>query len=137
MKSLYVETSALLAWLLGQKSGREVRAAIDGSEAIVTSALTFLEVERAVTRGTVSGVVREADAQRVRGAVARVQASWIVMTITSDVLARAGRSFPIEPVRTLDAIHLATALAFAEALPDVEVLSLDERVVSNARAMGL
>lgn len=59
------------------------------------------------------------------------------MTITEDVLSRAARGFPIEPVRTLDALHLATALAFTAVFPDLEILSLDRRITDNARALGL
>ena len=137
MKTFYVETSALLAWLLGQKRGPEARAAIDAAETVVTSALTFAEIERALARGVALGALREADARRARGVTARQRRAWVVMAITDDVLGRAGRPFPVEPLRTLDAIHVATALAFAEAFPDLEVLSVDERVTSNARALGL
>jgi predicted nucleic acid-binding protein len=137
VKTLYVETSALLAWLLGQKRGSEARAAIDAAETVVTSALTFAEIERALSRGVALGALREADARRARGVAARQRRTWIVMAITDDVLGRAGRPFPVEPLRTLDAIHVATALAFAEAFPDLEVLSVEERVTSNARALGL
>lgn len=59
------------------------------------------------------------------------------MSLTAQVLARSGGVFPVEPVRTLDAVHLATALAFAEALPDVAMLTLDRRVSANAAAIGL
>jgi hypothetical protein len=40
-------------------------------------------------------------------------------------------------VRTLDAIHLATALAFTEVFPDLSVLSFDERIVENSRELGI
>ncbi|MFN7967352.1 MAG: hypothetical protein U0V87_16885 [Acidobacteriota bacterium] len=86
------------------------------------------------TRG---GELREGDVHRLRGHVARQRATWIVMTITEDVLSRAARGFPIEPVRTLDALHLATALAFTAVFPDLEILSLDRRITDNARALGL
>lgn len=45
--------------------------------------------------------------------------------------------FPNEPVRTLDALHLATAVLFREALGSVTMVSLDERVRSNASGLGL
>ena len=59
------------------------------------------------------------------------------MSLTTGVLARAGRAFPVEPVRTLDAIHLATALEFLAAFPDLAILALDRRVLANAIALGL
>ena len=45
--------------------------------------------------------------------------------------------FPHEPVRTLDALHLATAAIFAQALGSLCVASLDDRVRTNAKAMGM
>ncbi|MBI3795873.1 MAG: hypothetical protein HY268_02755 [Deltaproteobacteria bacterium] len=43
---------------------------------------------------------------------------------------------PLEPVRTLDAIHLASALFLRESFPDLLILSTDERVRHNALPLG-
>jgi hypothetical protein len=59
------------------------------------------------------------------------------MTVSDEVLRRAGRTFPVEPVRTLDAIHLATALEFTAVYPDLRVLSYDRRIRGNAEALGI
>jgi hypothetical protein len=53
------------------------------------------------------------------------------------VVDRARASFPDDTIRSLDAIHLATAVVVAASVPDLEVLSLDERVRANAAALGL
>jgi hypothetical protein len=39
-------------------------------------------------------------------------------------------------VRTLDAIHLASALFLRQSFPDLEIVSADERVVANAALLG-
>lgn len=137
MTALYVETSALLTWLLGQSGADEVRQKIDAADTVVTSALTFVEVERALVRAEQERLLRGADAQRLRGLMERTRAPWLAMGVSEEVLARAGRPFPVEPVRTLDAIHLATALAFTRAFPDLRLLVLDRRVAVNAEALGL
>lgn len=64
-------------------------------------------------------------------------AHWTLLSIGHAVIDRARRPFPAEPVRTLDALHLASALNAAEALDDLTVLSLDRRVRSSASALGL
>ncbi|MBI2346165.1 MAG: hypothetical protein HYV03_04650, partial [Deltaproteobacteria bacterium] len=64
-------------------------------------------------------------------------AQWHIMEITAEVRARAGRPFPSEPIRSLDAIHLATALEFVRAFPDLTVLSFDDRVLRNLAPLGL
>jgi len=50
--------------------------------------------------------------------------------------ARSRRTFPCEPIRALDAIHLATALAVRNLSPEVQVLSFDERIRDNAASLG-
>ncbi len=137
MSSLYLETSAVLNWLLGQARADEVRESVDAAEAIVTSALTFTETERALVRAENEGILRAADGQRLRGLLQRASAGWMRMMISEEILSRAGRPFPVEPVRTLDAVHLATALAFSKAFSDLRLLSLDRRLLDNARALGI
>lgn len=50
--------------------------------------------------------------------------------------ARAEQSFPVEPVRTLDAIHLASALLLRHSVPDLVVVSTDEHIRTNASQLG-
>jgi predicted nucleic acid-binding protein len=52
------------------------------------------------------------------------------------VVDRARQPFPAEPIRTLDALHLATAVQARSLVPDLALLSLDRRVRACARAMG-
>lgn len=137
MSAIYLESSAVVHWLLGQSRAAEVRQRVDQAKIVLTSALTLTESERVMIRAEGQRLLKGGDAQRLRGLLNRVQASWTRMAVTSDVLARAGRAFPVEPVRTLDAIHLATALEFVATYPDLRILSFDERVRSNAEALGI
>ncbi len=57
------------------------------------------------------------------------------MAIGLAMIDRARRPFPVEPIRTLDALHLASALGAKETLDDLALLSLDHRIRSAARAM--
>lgn len=52
------------------------------------------------------------------------------------MVTRAGQPFPVEPVRTLDAIHLATIQSLGETPQLVTVITRDQRVARNARALG-
>jgi uncharacterized protein len=130
----YVETSALLAALLEQDTA--ARNALRGKRRRVTSALTFAEASRALVRARV--------AQHLTPADERVALRWLqtfrrrcdVIAITDAVLARAGRPFPAEPIRTLDALHLATAELLGEPPQLITIVTRDSRVIDNARAMG-
>jgi hypothetical protein len=59
-----------------------------------------------------------------------------VVAITQDVLERVKRPFPVEPVRTLDAMHLATIEILGEPPALVTVLTRDARLRENAIALG-
>jgi len=69
-------------------------------------------------------------------AVREVLASVAFVEMAPTVLARAVEPFPVEG-RTLDAMHLATALFLAERRQDVVVATYDERMRAAARAVGL
>lgn len=58
------------------------------------------------------------------------------MSVTEAILTRAGRPFPAEPIRTLDAIHLATAEALGESPALVIIVTRDLRIRENASALG-
>lgn len=137
MNAIYVESSALLAWLFGEPDATGVIRILSEAEVVATSSLTIAEAERAVHRAVAGRLVKETTAHKLRGLLAHEASKWIAMSVTTDVLTRAGRAFPLEPVRTLDAIHLATALAFIDAFPDLKILTLDRRILDNATSLGL
>jgi predicted nucleic acid-binding protein len=62
---------------------------------------------------------------------------WFIMNVDEAVVFRASRDFPIEPVRSLDALHLATALEYQKLYPHCRILSLDKRIRENADALGM
>lgn len=137
MSAVYLETTALLDWLLGQSRGGQVRKTLDAASVVATSELTLTEAERALVRAEHEQLLTGGDGQRLRGLLQRSRNAWMLMTVSEEVLARAGRPFPVEPVRTLDGIHLATALVFTRALPELRLLSFDRRITENALALGL
>ena len=134
---LYVETSAILRVLLKEKSFEKTAKLIEEAKICLTSSLTYLECRRAIARLTKSSLISEARASELLGIVSVVESAWHNMEITKDVQIRAGKSFDREPVRTLDAVHLATALQFRTGFPDMKVLSYDQRIISNSKVLGL
>ncbi len=69
--------------------------------------------------------------------VSALVAACRVIPVDDEILARAARAFPVEPVRTLDAIHLAALLRARTVSPRLALLSLDERVRVNAAELGI
>ena len=132
----YAESSAVLAWLLGEPDGEGVRDTLREATRVVASVLTGVESARALARGVASSRLTSADELTVLRLLDTAERSWVVLDVTARVLDRARARFPREPVRTLDALHLATAALFHEAIGSVTMVSLDDRVRSNARGLG-
>jgi predicted nucleic acid-binding protein len=129
----YVETSALLRVLLD--GDEALRPELSG-EGLVTSALTFLEAARAISRARGE---RRLDAQEAREAerpLSAFERSCDILALEDEVLRRAREDFPVEPVRSLEAIHLASIRLLDDDLGGLDVASSDDRVRGNARALG-
>lgn len=133
MSRLYLETSALLRALI--EGDAALASAIEAYESIVVSALTIVEAERAVARAKRE---RRIDSSRQRAALGRVRdlERGNVLALDDEVLRRARRQWPVEPVRTLDAIHLASLEVCGEDLGEVDAASVDNRIRENARSLG-
>jgi predicted nucleic acid-binding protein len=130
----YVESSALVAALLERNPA--ARSAVGMRGRRVTSALTLAETARAILRARVAGrLTPEQERASVR-ALRRFERRCYVVSVTDAVLARVRRPFPIEPIRTLDAVHLATAELLGEPPPLMTIVTRDSRVRENAEALG-
>jgi predicted nucleic acid-binding protein len=134
--NLYAESSAVLAWLLAEETSPAIEALLDGAEWIVASDLTLAECSRCLIRAHATGSLSELEMTRRRNALEASSAHWSLLRIDRDVLERARRRFPGEPVRTLDALHLASALAARSGVPDLVLMSLDQRIRDNGAALG-
>jgi predicted nucleic acid-binding protein len=135
--NIYAESSAVLSWLLGEEQGTLVRDVFTKSKTVITSELTLIECERVLVRATLLKLMTEAEAADRRAALYEAAGSWHLMSLNQSVSDRSKRAFPAEPVRTLDAIHLASALVARSALAGLAMLSLDNRVRDAAHELGL
>jgi predicted nucleic acid-binding protein len=134
---LYAESSAVLAWLLNESSATEVRRLLSGAEIIVASDLTLIECSRVLVRAVALGELNEAEAADRRAHLANAAARWHILHIGSEIVDRAKHPFPEEPIRTLNALHLASALTARAAVAGLKVLSLDDRLRASADKLGL
>lgn len=122
---------------MGTGDAPALQDVLASAQAVVTSSLTSTEVARTLRRLVATGVV---EAQVGDASWARYSATipyWHFYGVTDGVLARASQPFPREPVRTLDAIHLATAALFALEVTPPIVLSVDHQLRANAQALGM
>jgi predicted nucleic acid-binding protein len=121
---IYLDTSVALAHLLAED--RHPPDAL-WTEVLVSSRLVEYELW---TR------LHARDLARSHGDAARALLARLAMLELSPViLARAREPFPV-PVRTLDALHLASADFLREQKQEIQIASYDDRMTSTARKMG-
>ena len=124
---IYVDTSAALLVLLGQEGAASAQAFLNrlaSRERVTSSVLLQIEMMRALHRERLSLTI----AQELLDGVE-------LMPINDDVVERACAM--TEEVKSLDAIHLATALLLDDPRDPVTVFTHDVRLADAARSHGL
>lgn len=130
----YLDASVVLRLVLGEPGQLAQWTTV---ERAVASALTEVESLRTLDRMGRRGALAVGDVAERRGAVFRLLEACEVVDVTRAVLRRAAEPFPT-PLGTLDAIHLATALAWRDATGDALVVATHDRELATAAsAMGL
>lgn len=130
----YLESSAVLAALLEQDASALRALRVPGRR--LTSALTLTETNRAVVRARVTGRLSATQERAALQALQTFGRRCTIVSVGDAVLQRASRPFPAEPIRTLDAIHLATAELLADPPPLITIVTRNSRVRDNALALG-
>jgi predicted nucleic acid-binding protein len=120
----YLDTSAYVKLVLREPEHVALARALERWPARISSALLRAEAERACAR------YGPAWARRAREAVATLA----LLPLDEAVLAAAGELAP-PALRTLDALHLATALGVGRRLG--VLFSYDERLCAAASAAGI
>jgi predicted nucleic acid-binding protein len=129
-----MESSALVAALLEHDTA--ALKPLPAGTQLVTSALTLAEAGRAIIRARATGRLTPEEEQAAVRALRTFERRCFTLDVDRAVLTRIRRPFPIEPLRTLDAVHLATTELLGEAPQVVTIVTRDVRVRDNARALG-
>lgn len=130
----YIESSALVAAFLEHDTA-VVKKVPRGTQQ-VTSALTIAEAGRAIIRARATGRLTLDEEHAALRALRTFERRCFILDVDRAVLERVGRPFPSEPIRTLDAVHLATAELLGEPPALVTIVTRDDRVRRNAEALG-
>ncbi len=130
----YVESSVILRLVLGQPGRLGEWSALDRA---ATSALSEVECLRTIDRVRLAERLSEDEVGERRAAVYDVLNTLAIVEVTRPILGRAAQPLPLT-LGTLDAVHLASALAWREHVGDDAVLAThDVRLGAAARALGL
>ncbi len=120
---LYLDSSALVKLVLAERETVALRAWAEGRP-LASSAVAVTEMLRTVRRADPD---REPEARLILTALALVD-------LSRDLLERAAEVAPLM-LRSLDAIHIATALALGDELE--ALVTYDARMADAARLAGL
>lgn len=123
---LYVDSSALVKLVLAEPESAALRRFISDREHLVSSAVAAVEVVRAARRASKSKRV----ASQARDVIRAVH----LLAVDLKVLERAADLAPTT-LRSLDAIHLASALSLDDEIEAMVVYN--DRLAAAARAAGL
>jgi predicted nucleic acid-binding protein len=122
---LYLDTSVALRAVIERGTTPEIEARIAAAPVLVTSRLALVESSRALAR-----LRQEAAATEARLADARreLEALWSrceVWELTRAVCDLAAHVSPDRPLRTLDALHLATFLLARQRIEGLALSTVD------------
>ena len=127
MNVVYVDSSALLKRVLREAESGAVRILLrdrhEAGDEFAASSLAWVEVWRALRRLNPEDV----------GALVFAALSGVAEFPLDDIVLRRARRIGSSELRTLDAIHLASAMAVGAD----SIITYDERLASGARALGL
>jgi len=123
----YVDSSVLLRLALGQPNALPEWRRIDRG---VSSALISTESLRTLDRVRIRAGLVDAEVARRRATILNLVDSLELIEVDSVVLDRAAQPMPTE-LGTLDAIHLASALLWREAM------GIDPAMATHDGALGL
>jgi predicted nucleic acid-binding protein len=133
--SLYLDTSVVLRATLEHGLTPEIEGRIGAAPLLVTSRISLVEAARAFHRIRTGARVEEGLlGEAIRG----VESLWArceIWELTPRVCERASLIRPELPLRTLDALHLATYLLARERIEGLELLTADRRLEEAAAGL--
>jgi len=127
---IYLDTSAAMKLVRSEAHSLELSSwlALRRSTTVLSSVLIEVELLRATRRSAPERLSRAADVLR----------GLAVVTVSSSVIARAA-GYDDRDLRSLDAIHLATAQHVVSATREVleAFVAYDQRLLASAHTLGL
>jgi predicted nucleic acid-binding protein len=130
----YAESSAVAAALLEHNT--DAASALQKNGQLLASALMPAEVRRAIVRARHTARLDDDQARQAATALAGILERCELLEISSQILERVGRPYALEPLRALDAIHIATIEAISDHPNQTTVITRDRRIRENALALG-
>jgi predicted nucleic acid-binding protein len=135
---IYLDTSWLVKLFVDEGDAEAVHRIVSADPAVLVSELSFVEFHAAVARRRRNGSLAPRTAASL---VSRFRRQWTDrarIPLSLEVVSRAADLVAVHPLRTLDALHLASALLVSAGSPEpLRFGAADECLLAAARAEGL
>jgi predicted nucleic acid-binding protein len=129
----YFDTSALVKNYFREAGSSRVRVLIRSYE-FLSSAITPIELQSALQRRHRQREFTQANYNSILSRLASDRSYWQLVEVVPHVLRKAEELVMTENVRTLDAIHIASAMIIQESFPTLlPFISADERQLLAAQ----
>ena len=133
----YFDSSAVVKVYV-QETGRAAVLRLLRQHEVVASAILPVEIRGALRRRAAENVIESSRLPSALQQFAKDRTQWNLLAVSTEILERAEQIVASHTVRTLDAIHIASAQEFAERLQArVPFISADHRQIAAAAAAGL
>jgi predicted nucleic acid-binding protein len=133
VEALYLDTSCIASFVV--EGHRGVAKALHRHRSRVASVLSFVELDRVILRTEKQHALPRKTVDALKDAARELEANTDLVPMTDDILERARDRFPEEPVRALDAIHLATLLQCSRMGFSLAILTHDRQLKRNAELL--
>ncbi len=133
----YIDTSVMVKRYV-RESGRPAAQTLLARHSLVSSVILLVELYSAFVRRTREGTLATVALPRLFTRVAADRLRWTLVGASSEVIDEAHSLVERHPLRTLDAIHVASARVFQQQLQSpVLFISTDKRQLAAAAREGL
>ncbi len=135
---IYLDTSALIKRYIVEKGSDPVRDLLQQAGAAATATVAYAEIYSGLTRRFREGYVAPKLYSIACHEFERDWPDYLKIELTGELLVAARDLIQRHPLRSFDAVHLASALSLARNLgEDVAIVAADGRLLHAAAAEGL
>jgi predicted nucleic acid-binding protein len=129
----YFDTSALIKLYVKEPGSEAVSTLVTETGSVATAKVAFVEVHAGLARRRRAGDLSVAGHARTCRQFEEQWRTYVRLDLRDDILVQARELVQRHPLRSLDAIHLASALALRAALgQEVRFVAADGRLVKAA-----
>lgn len=135
---VYLDASALVKRYVAEAGSAEVEGLILTAEIVGTSVISRAEVAAALAKAVRAGVLHHDEAGQALGVFRAQWMDVVRLQLTEAIVARADALAWERGLRGYDAVHLATALFWQDAIGEpVTLATFDRQLWEGARATAL